>query len=180
MGMRAFVTYDKLRQFGSRVDAQVLLKEASRATGKTVFLSHSSKDHGLLPGVILILQNHGGQVYVDDVDPELSKCDFVETADRLRRAARQCRKLVLLVTPRTGESKWIPWELGLGDGKNAAENVALFPSAESADDQDWADQEYLGLYRRILWANFENKNPEWLVLDHRNNTAKKLRVWLTS
>lgn len=178
--MRAFATYDQLRSVAARADTRALLKEASLATGKTTFLSHSSKDHDLVPGVIQVLKQHGGQVYVDDADPELPKTDFVATAARLRKAVGACKKFVLLVTPRTSGSKWIPWELGLGDGRNKEPNVALFPSADTADNQNWADQEYLGLYRRILWANFTDKEPEWLVLDHRNNTATTLHSWLSA
>ncbi len=176
--MRAFATYQQLQARAQRTDASALLKEASKAEGKTTFLSHSSKDHDLVPGVVQILQEHGGLVYVDDADPQLPKTDFVDTAARLRKAVGSCKKFVLLVTPRTRESKWIPWELGLGDGNDGELNVALFPSAETAGDQDWAEQEYLGLYRRILWANFKDKDPEWLVLDHRDNKAITLRSWL--
>src|SRR5687768_18063793 len=35
---------------------------------------------------------------------------------RLRDAVRRSRKFVFLVTPNSASSKWIPWELGLGDG----------------------------------------------------------------
>jgi hypothetical protein len=178
--MRAFATYQQLQDKAQRVDTRTLLKEAAIAKGKTTFLSHSSKDHDLVPGVAQILREHGGLVYVDDADTQLPKNDFVETAARLRKAVSSCKKFVLLVTPRTRDSKWIPWELGLGDGNDGDPNVALFPSAETADNQDWSEQEYLGLYRRILWANFKDKEPEWLVLDHRNNKAITLRSWLSN
>lgn len=177
--MRAFATYDDLREFAKGVDSRVLLNEAKRREGKTVFLSHSSADHDLLPGVIRVLEGRGGHVYVDDKDPELSNQDFKEIADRLRSSVVLCERLVLFVTQRTGGSKWIPWELGLGDGHHSPDKVALFPSAENQYEQQWAEQEYLGLYRRIIWGNFKDQKPEWLVLDHRENTAVTLRAWLT-
>lgn len=89
-------------------------------------------------------------------------------------------KFVLFVTPNTKDSKWIPWELGLGDGINLEKNVALFPSTEKWTEQEWAEQEYLGLYRRIIWGNYEVKSPEWLVFNHHNNSAQGLRSWLTA
>jgi hypothetical protein len=178
--VRAFVTYDELRTVSKKTEATTLLESASRQFGKTVFLSHSSKDHELLPGVVLILENHGGRVYVDERDNELSDANGLDAAARLRDVVKACRKFVLFVTERTKDSKWIPWELGLGDGNKNPYNVAIFPSAERSYDQSWSEQEYLGLYHRVIWGNFTGKDPEWLVLDHRQNTAVGLRKWLSS
>jgi hypothetical protein len=90
-----------------------------------------------------------------------------------------CRKFVLLVTPNSKDSKWIPWELGLGDGANRDANVALFPSAEKSYEQQWSEQEYLGLYQRIVWGKLgEHKDNCWFVLNHRKNTGIRLKEWL--
>lgn len=178
--MRYFVTNDELRTISKRAEANTILKSATASYGKTVFLSHSSKDHDMLPGVVLILENHGGKVYVDEADKELKGTNFQNTAERLRDVVRNCKKFVLFVTKQTKDSIWIPWELGLGDGNKKEHNVALFPSAEQNYDQSWSEQEYLGLYSRIIWGNFQGKEPEWLVLDHRNNTAITLGDWLRS
>jgi hypothetical protein len=145
-----------------------------------VFLSHSSHDHELVGGVAVVLENHGGHVYIDEHDPRITGDDFQKTAERLRSVVRACRKFVLFVTERSKDSKWIPWELGLGDGNNTGQNVALFPAAEKSYEQAWSEQEYLGLYRRIIWGNFTGEEKQqWLVLDHRANTAVPLRSWLT-
>lgn len=177
--MKAFATYSDLRKFGQEAGAARLLKEASTKEGKTVFLSHSSADNDLVPGAISILEGHGGKVYVDKKDPELPQLEIVEVANRLRSTVRVCRKFVLLVTPKSKDSKWIPWELGLGDGANHDVNVALFPSAETIFEQQWSEQEYLGLYQRIIWGDLVGEsNYQWLVLDHRKNTATKLGDWL--
>jgi hypothetical protein len=67
----------------------------------------------------------------------------------------------------------------LGDIIKNAHGVALFPSAENAYEMSWSEQEYLGLYQRIIWGNFKGKvDNEWMVLDHFNNTATPLRSWL--
>lgn len=176
--MQAFITYEQLKQVSEKLDRQTVLKEARDIHGKNLFLSHSSDDHELVPGVIRILEGHGGQVYVDERDPELPQDDFTATANRLRTAIQSCGKFVLFVTPKTKDSSWIPWELGLGDGENGQNNVALFPSAEKWTEQSWAEQEYLGLYQRIIWGNFQGQEPEWLVLNHATNTALPLGKWI--
>ena len=141
--MNSFATYEDLHRLGLEGDPRDLLARAASPAGKTVFLSHSSKDNDLLPGVIRILESNGGRVYVDVKDAALPQGDFVGIASRLRKAVKTCRKFVLLVSQRTNGSAWIPWELGLGDGKNNDENVALFPSAEKYYEQEGADRSSL-------------------------------------
>ncbi len=175
-----FATFQDLRKIQQSLDRAGILKEASKsAVGKTVFLSHSSKDKELLPAVIHILESHGARVYVDVNDPGIPAVVSTETAQRLRNAIQRCAKFVLFVTPNSRDSHWIPWELGLADGTNSPKNVALFPSAETATETKWAEQEYLGLYKRILWGNFKGETDhQWLVYDHHRNTAEKLRSWI--
>lgn len=177
--MKAFITYSELKDIAAKYDASKIIKEASFSAGKTVFLSHSSKDNDILPGVISILEGHGGKVYADVRDPSLENSNFTVTASRLRSAVRNCSKFVLLVTPRTKDSTWIPWELGLGDGANKDQNVALFPSAEHSYEQSWSEREYLGLYQRIIWGEFKDREKsEWMVLNHVDNTGTELTNWL--
>jgi hypothetical protein len=180
--MARFATFDDLSRFSRKVEAGVLLKEASRTkTGKTVFLSHSSKDKDYLPAVISILENHGGRVYVDNEDDRLPNTPNRETAEILRGTVRTCRRFVLFVTTNSKDSRWIPWELGLADGEKRQYPVALFPTGDNSDDQTWAETEYLGMYQRIVWGKIKDvmKDNGWIVLNHEKNTASTLRKWLT-
>lgn len=178
--MKHFVTFNELREIGSKVTEKRAFLEA-RATRKTynTFLSHSSADDELLPGVIRILENHGAVVYTDDGDERLPDNTTPETAQILKSSVKECRRFVLFVTPNSKDSRWIPWELGLGDGMKTTSSVALFPSAENYYETTWSEQEYLGLYQRIIWGTFEGKEePEWMVLNHHKNSATQLRKWL--
>lgn len=177
--MPSIITYSELRAIAAEYDTTSILKEASSRIGKTVFLSHSSKDNDILPGVIRILEGHRGRVYADILDSDLDQNDFTKTAERLRSATKTCRKFVLLVTPRTKDSKWIPWELGLGDGSRGEQNVSLFPS-EEGNELLWSQQEYLGLYQRILWGRFRGEEKDqWMVYNHHNNIGIKLEEWIS-
>jgi len=186
--MPVFASYTDLRKWGAEDKAQRLLKEASlesfsgsRPNEKSVFLSHSTKDDDLVGGVALILQNHGGNVYIDHSDPSISEDNCLAIAAHLRVVIHGCRKFVMLASPRSKDSTWMPWELGLGDGIHSPVNVAIFPSAETIVDMKWSEREYLGLYRRIVWGTQEGQNGfMWLVWDFRTNTAEKLSNWLAS
>lgn len=175
-----FASFADLRRFSANVDGGMLLKQASAETYQhNVFLSYSSKDHDLLPGVISVLQNHGGRVYIDKLDPALPELTNRGTAERLRLRIAGCRRFVMFVTTNTKGSRWVPWELGLADGEKQEPALALFPSTETAGETEWANQEYLGLYRRIVWGKHrDHEKPIWMVLDHRVNTATELSAWL--
>lgn len=178
--MNNFATFDDLDSVRQRLDEGMILRSALARSGKTVFLAHSSKDERFLPGVISVLENHGGRVYIDKADGRLPESTNRETAETLRSTIKECRRFVLFVTTNSKESKWVPWELGIADGEKGHVPVALFPAANRRDEQQWAQQEYLGLYRRIVWGKMEGWTKDgWFVLDHLQNTGTPLNQWLT-
>ncbi len=182
--MIQYITKEELRKFGAKLTAQeqaTLLKSVStqRTSAGSTFLSHSSRDSDLVLGAITVLENHGASVYVDEVDPEMPPYTTDETAALLKKRIHQSNRFVLLASKNSKESKWVPWELGIADGDKGLNNIALFPASDSTYDQEWASWEYLGLYRRIVWGDLEgHKEPLWIVLDEKKNTAQTLRDWL--
>lgn len=145
------------------------------------FLSHSSKDNELVPAVIMILEGHGAQVYVDTKDPTLSSHSGREVAMQLRSRIKKCKKFIVFVTENIKDSKWVPWELGLSDGYKHTSNTVVFPGVEDALKTSWLHQEYLEAYDRIVWGPMVGQ-PEsvWMVWNQEANTACTLREWLTS
>ncbi|OOZ42905.1 toll/interleukin-1 receptor domain-containing protein [Solemya velum gill symbiont] len=177
--MAEFITFDEIRYLNERSYSRLLIEKAEKQykSGST-FLSYSTLDDEYLPTIIGILENHGASVYIDKKDPKLPQITDQSTAAILRENIALTSKFVLFVTPNSKESNWIPWELGLADGEKTNSKVALFPAAERKFDQHWAKQEYLGLYDQIVWGHFEDKQNEWLVLNHEKNTAVPLGHWI--
>jgi len=96
--MPQYITIDEVKRFvGTLQERQTITKAAASKSEKNTFLSHSSKDNDLVPGVVLVLQNHGGQVYVDLGDDRLPEPPSVETAQVLTDTIRQMKRFVLLV-----------------------------------------------------------------------------------
>lgn len=178
--MPRYATIDDVRGLvGTLQESHTLRKAAASQHDKDTFLSHSSRDNDLVPGVVLVLQNNGGRVYVDLGDERLPEPPSVDTAHILRTAIRDTQRFVLLVSPNSKGSAWMPWELGLADGQKSTKAVALFPVVENATETRWAENEYLGLYRRIVWGPLEGHDSYvWMVYDHHTNTAESLRNWL--
>jgi len=181
--MVQFATRSDLRNRAAKLslsEQTVLRSTASaRSISGSTFLSHSSKDQELVVGAIQILEQHGASVYVDEIDPAMPPYTSDETAFLLKQRIRQSQRFVLLTSPNSKESRWVPWELGVADGYKGLDDIALFPAADSAFDMNWATWEYLGLYRRIAWGKMEgHPNELWMVLNHKKNTATPLAQWL--
>jgi len=178
--MPEYITVSAVKEFVESLDEQRAIKSAAASKiDKDTFLSHSSKDNDLVPGVTLVLKNHGANVYVDLGDDRLPEPPSVETAQVLRDTVQAMKRFVLLVSPNSKGSIWIPWELGLADGQKTESSVALFPVVETAFQTKWAEQEYLGLYRRIVWGDLQGHEAKvWMVYNHHTNTATHLRKWL--
>jgi hypothetical protein len=180
--MVEYTTYDDLRSFGRTVESAELMKsvQVRNSVGHNTFLSHSTKDQELLPGVVAILEAHGADVYIDKKDETLPPYTTRKTATILRKNIKAARKFVLFATPNSKDSRWVPWELGLSDGYKTDANIAIFPAAEYSYQHSWSEQEYLGIYDRIVWGKLAGYSNElWMVYDHEENTAVTLRNWLS-
>ncbi|MFL1465951.1 toll/interleukin-1 receptor domain-containing protein [Marinobacter sp. HN1S83] len=176
-----FVTFSDLKRFTSELnlnEQRIIKSTASTKSSKDTFLSHSSKDAEYLPGVIKLLKNHGASVYCDLGDERMPEDPSPETAQIIKSQIVASRRLVVFVTTNSKDSKWVPWELGVGDISLSSDNVALLPAAQNSSEQSWAKQEYMGLYRHIVHGMMKGEpNPLWMVYDYRNNVATKLSDW---
>lgn len=185
--MPEILTYKESEQFNSKIllqESRTLIKSHAynqlnfQRSQKNVFLSYSSKDSSHIPFIIKVLTGHGGKPYLDKGDERLPKTPSAETARVLKEAIIDCPKLVVFVTTNTKDSRWIPWELGIGEGTKKNEAIALFPVAERATETSWLEQEYLGLYRRIVWGKLQGYPKElWMVYNHKTDTATRLVDW---
>ena len=169
---------------GSTTEARALaarVRARTSANSSTdTFLSHSHKDHEFLPGVISILEAHGGRVYVDDLDTSLPNVTSPATAAILKKRIAQHKKFVAFVTNHTKDSRWVPWELGLADGLRTHRNTAVFPATTSPASASWAEVEYYGLYDKIVRGRISGLLGErWIVWNQFLNNAVTLESWLS-
>jgi len=184
--MPRIITFNEIRQ--SLSNEKYLYEEINSSLKKSIhfsanypniFLSHSSKDNEFLPYVINILKNHGGNPYVDIGDNKLPNPPSVDTAKILKSNIEKTKRFVLFLTTNSKDSNWVPWELGLSDGAKNNDDIAIFPSAKEAYNSSWTNQEYLGLYQKIVWGRINGSNNEvWMVWDITNNTAIELYKWI--
>jgi hypothetical protein len=179
--MVEYITRDTLRKSAGTINEQasIIRKAQARSPQGSAFLSHSSKDVDLLPGVIAILERHGAIVYVDKKDESLPPTTSRETATILRGRIRQSNKFLLLTTVNSKDSRWMPWELGLADGYKSPTNTAIFPGVDSAGDHTWSEREYLGIYDRVVYGRLKgHPSPVFMVYNQEKDWATELSAWL--
>jgi hypothetical protein len=153
--------------------AEYLREATISPDGKDVFLSHSSKDHEFVPAVIALFREHGATVYVDDLDARLPRPPTAASAVHLKGQIAKARRLVVLATPNSHESRWIPWELGLGDGMRGIPPNAVFPVTLAGEVAAWTTAEYFAVYPKIARIDLQ-----WRVVDPRGSNTWPLSQWV--
>lgn len=102
----------------------------------------------------------------------MPKVTSSETAEKLKIKIEKSSKFVILATPKSIESIWMPWEIGLSDQMKGLSNIAVLPIVH--ENKTWDKREYYQLYNRI-----ENINNRWLVLKPEYLCAgEELEIWL--
>ena len=146
--MARVVTLDEMSRYINKNfdnSLQLLTESSLQSYLPFTFVSYSSKDSEYLPYVLKILVNHGANPYIDKGDQRLPSPPSSKTAEVLKDTIKKSKKMVVFVTSNSKDSKWIPWELGLGDGMKTKEHIVIFPSAEKSYETEWLEQEYFDI-----------------------------------
>ena len=159
----------------SKTASQIIIESASkfnRFKSYDVFLSHSVKDSELILGMKGLIEDLGYNVYVDWVDdPELDRNKVSsKTAKKLRDRMNSSKSLFFVTTDNADSSKWMPWECGYFDG--IKEKVAIVPVKKTSYNNEYAGQEYLGLYPYIVKGKSTQGNEKlWVHLNRHKYTS---------
>ena len=150
------------------------ITEAKRASLQaTVFLSHSTADDEYVDEIVLFFRDFDAVVYADNYDKSLPKPPSVKTSETLKCRIADTSRFVVLVSPNSRTSRWIPWELGIADGKKGVASIAILPVTPTGAEDAWTVEEYFGLYPRVKF-----QKDEWIVLDPRDKKWWSLTSWL--
>ncbi len=143
---------EQLKQSREGSEYTTILNEARRvryygipSQGITVFLSHKHDEMAVLEDVICMLKSLGISLYVDWLDEGMPKDTCGETACRIKKKIKECKKFILLATEGAIASKWCNWELGYGDAQKYLDNIAIMPITERRRET-FPGSEYLQIY----------------------------------
>jgi hypothetical protein len=169
-------TYRSIEYFSKAQNLNESLSGASTSYEKRIFLSYRRKDKKYVTPVVDFLKKRGVKVYIDYLDESLPDKPSSETAGILRHRINSSDKLILFATPNSSVSKWIPWELGLGDGFLKYENIAILPVTNTSSY--WEEQEYFEIYGHIKkGSNNDIGRTDWAIF-FPNGHAFWLDDWM--
>lgn len=120
-----------------------------------VFISYNIHDKEVVRGIYYFLKKKGYKVYVDFiVDPDLDRSSVTkETAERIQRRLKHSKSLIYALSPSAATSKWMPWELGVVDGKT--DKCFIMPVLPYSYSKGFKRQEFLLLYPVIGLSSFD-------------------------
>lgn len=170
------LTRSSTRYFSKAENLNESISGTSQQYEMRIFLSYRRKDKYYVAPIVEFLKNQGVNIYIDYLDESLPDTPCPETAGILRDRINKSDKLILFATPNSKESKWIPWELGLGDGFLKYQNVAILPVTNNSNN--WDEQEYYGIYGYIKEGVSKNKSKSDWAIFFPNGAAFWLEQWL--
>jgi TIR domain-containing protein len=158
---------------------QVRTKSFLSAKRFDIFLSHAFEDARDILTLYDALTMVGYEVFVDWIaDPDTDRAEVTkETAEGLRDVMQRSNSLLFAVSSNSGESKWMPWELGYSDGLHG--KVAVLPITEDETNLETytADQQYLRLYPYVT-LNPNTQGQAQLWVSEAIDTFVSLNDWL--
>ena len=150
--MARYLTFADLKREATAYSLRHVLNEcrclyasATDLQRVTVFLSHKhDESEELIEQVKGFFAGLGAKTYIDWQDKDMPQVTNSETAEKLKRRIRDSNKFVILATPQSINSNWIPWEIGLADQMKGLSNIAILPIVNDANT--WDRREYYRLY----------------------------------
>ncbi|MSM38680.1 MAG: TIR domain-containing protein [Geobacter sp.] len=148
--------------------------ESASTAKTTMFLSHSHKDKELAKGLKNHLKSFGVNIYIDIEDSDMPGSTNRETAERIKGAITRLHYFLILATRNAMDSKWVPWEIGVADGKKPHDKILVVPVIDPTGK--FHGSEYLQLYKRIDTANDGNS----AIFEPNKTSGIYVKNWLAS
>lgn len=167
--LRGFATSYSLNESANRI----LKSEAIART--SIFLSHSHQDKELAKGLKNHLASFGVNLYIDIEDSDMPGSTSRETAERIKGAISRLNYFLILATKNAMDSKWVPWEIGIADGKKPNDKIFVVPVVDPSGK--FHGSEYMQLYKRIVVANDGNSA---IFQPNKTNDGTYVKSWLAS
>ena len=142
----------------------------------TVFLSHKHSELNLVNYLIGFFEKkYDVSVYIDSNDDSMPLFTSGETAARIKRKIRNCKKFIFLATEESVRSCWCNWEIGLGDARKYRKDFAIFPIHTKNDN--YTGNEFLQIYPYIIPPKGAGYDGDYRVVYPQMGTETPLREW---
>lgn len=139
-------------------------------TKPRVFISHQKKDSEMANVVSEYLLSAGIDIYFDQYDKSINRSDPQSVVTAIKRGIENSSHMLVLFSPNTFGSMWVPWEIGYA--YNSPVTLGVLRMKGVAKDQL---PEYLKVIKLLsdIWdlnqliSNITNTNREQLLTEGR-------------
>ena len=178
-----FSKIDDFQEYGNEQNIDKALYSHVRRWQKgqtiTVFLSHKHSELKFVNFLIGFLEKrYNVSVYIDSNDDDMPLHTCGETAARIKRKIRNCRKFIFMATEESIHSCWCNWEIGQGDAHKYRKHFAIFPILIS--NNNYLGNEFLQIYPYILPPNGEKCNGDYRVFCPKTQKEISLKEWFNA
>ena len=174
--MAQYLTYEYLHEHRNDLADANALNEVRNIMYRQVikvFLSHA---HAEDPTVIDLVKGffyEQGAVYIDWNDSNMLDTASPENIRRFIKTIRDSQKFIVVATPDSLKSNWIPWETGLADMAKGSSNIALLPIVRQYNE--WKMQDFYCFYNKI-----ESVSDQWQIVPSDNKPPVPIKDWIRS
>ena len=156
-------------------------------TKPRVFISHQKKDSEMANVVAEYLLNAGIDIYFDQYDKSINRSNPQSVVTAIKRGVEHSSHMLVLFSPNTFGSMWVPWEIGYA--YNSPVTLGVLRMKGVAKDQL---PEYLKVIKLVsdIWdlnqliSHITNTNREQLLSEGRiriySDSANPLNRYMDS
>lgn len=134
-----------------------------------VFISHQKRDSEAAKVVADYLQDAGIDVYFDQYDSSINRSDPQSVVNAIKRGIENSTHMLVLFSPNTFGSMWVPWEIGYAYNSVVTLNVVRLKGVEKGNLPEYLKvvKTVMSIYQlNSLIASIKNINRAQLILEN--------------
>ena len=152
-----------------------------------VFISHQKKDSDVAGKIADYLLDAGIDVYFDQYDSSINRSDPKSVVNAIRTGIENSSHMIVLFSPNTFGSMWVPWEIGYAYRSQIALNVLKLKGVSKYELPDYLKvvKIILDIYDlNVLISNVTRVTGDQLITEGRisnyTNTLHPLNSYMDS
>lgn len=136
-----------------------------------VFISHQKNDSDAARTIADYFQDAGIDVYFDQYDGSINRSDPQSVVSAIKRGIENSSHMLVLFSPNTFGSMWVPWEIGYAYNSVVTLNVLRLKGVEKEMLPEYLKvvNTVMSIYQlNSLIANIRRTNRDSLFLENRS------------
>ena len=136
-----------------------------------VFISHQKKDSDAARTIADYLRAAGIDVYFDQYDNSINRSDPQSVVNAIKRGIENSSHMLVLFSPNTYDSMWVPWEIGYAYNSSVTLNIIRLKGVDKAKLPEYLKvvNTVMSIYQlNNLIASIRRTNRNQLIVEDRS------------